>query len=330
MTGSGRTDPPVAIVILNWGHTAATLACLRSVERLDYPNRHIIVVDNESSETSAKALAAVPNVTLVRNAANLGFTGGVNTGIRHAMQGDAAYVWLLNNDAEPRPDTLRRLVAAAEADPLIGLASPVFHDPEDPNRVEFCLARFDPLARVASQTADPAEASAWQTQHPDQVVLLGTALLIRRALIETIGGLDERFFAYVEDVDYGLRCIAAGFRTVAVADAVVLHKFKQPTVQPDQCPPYLHYYMSRNYLLLWQKLPSPFLLHRASLWFFRQRLVQITRMAGQPAAIDALLAGLWDGIRGIGGPFDPSRRMPWPLRQMLGRWPGLWLRLLER
>ena len=85
-------------------------------------------------------------------------------------------------------------------------------------------------------------------------MLLGTALLIRRSLIETIGLMDDRFFAYVEDIDYSLRSTAAGFRNVEVPDAIVWHRFKRPVENPSGVPPYLHYYISRNYLLLWRKL----------------------------------------------------------------------------
>jgi GT2 family glycosyltransferase len=247
---------------------------------------------------------------LLRNKENQGFTGGANAGIHHAMARGADYIWLLNADAAIEADTLDRLVDAAEADPSIGLISPTFHDPDAPQRAEFCLARFDPLARTASQTDDPAIARDWQAKHPGQIVLLGTALLIRRALIERVGTLDEQFFAYVEDVDYSLRSLAAGFRNVVVPDAIVLHKYKQPVTRPDDVPPYLHYFMSRNYLLLWRKLPGPRLARKATLWFIRQRMQQITRMGHNRIAVDALLAGLWDGLRGCGGPYHPSRRMP--------------------
>ncbi len=274
-------------------------------------------------------IAAMDGIHLLRNGENLGFTGGVNTGIRHALALGADYVWLLNSDATTGPDVLQTLVQTAEADPAIGLVSPVFHDPDAPDRAEFCLGLFDPRARIASQTADPATAARWQTQHPDKVLLLGTALLIRRRLIETIGGLDDRFFAYVEDVDYSLRSTAAGFRNVAVPDAVVYHRFKEPVGKPLSVPPYLHYFMSRNYPLLWRKLPGPFLLRKAMLWFLRQRLLQIARMPDHAAAVDALLSGLWDGLLGRGGPYRPDRHMPWPLAAILGRFPRTWICLLD-
>jgi GT2 family glycosyltransferase len=320
--------PSVYTVVLNWRDQEATFRCLRSLARIDYPNQHIVVVDNGSTDGSAEILARDPAIALVRNGRNLGFTGGVNAGIRHAMAHGADYVWLMNGDAEANPDVLRQLVSAAEADPRIGLVSPVFHNPDVPAQIEFCLGRFHPVTRYCWQTADPAQARQWAEQFPAEITLLGTALLIRRALIEAIGGLDDRFFAYVEDVDYSLRSSAAGFRNVAVPDAIVLHAFKQPHDRPEASPPYLHYYITRNYLLLWRKLPGPWLFRKAMLWLLHERLTQITRMPGNEAGVEALLAGLWDGLRGISGPFEPGRRMPWPLRPLLRR-ANCWLTILN-
>ncbi len=324
-----RPAPKVAIIILNWNDGPATLACIDALRTTDYPNRVTIVVDNGSTDGSVQSIRDTALTDLVLNPANLGFTGGVNVGIGRAMADGADYVWLLNSDATTGPDVLSRLVATAEADERIGLVSPVLHDPDDPTKAEFCLGRFDPVARFATQTADPAIALAWQRDHPAEVVLLGTALLIRRRLIETIGLLDAGFFAYVEDVDYCLRAHAAGFRAVAVPDAVVLHKFKQPVENPGSVPAYLHYFITRNYLLLWRKLPSPVFARKAMLWFLHQRLTQIARMRHLPAAVDAILAGLWDGMRGVGGPYHPDRQAPWLLRNLVGRHPDFWLAILN-
>jgi GT2 family glycosyltransferase len=250
-------------------------------------------------------------------------------GIGRALASGADYVWLLNSDAIAQPDVLSRLVAAAEMDDRIGLVSPIFNDPDRREVAEFCLGRFDPVTRNTGQTDDPATALTWQETFPDQVVLLGTALLIRRSLIETIGVLDPAFFAYVEDVDYCLRAVKAGFRAVAVPDAVVFHKFKQPVSNPNGVPAYLHYFITRNYLLLWRKLPRPWLMRKAALWFLYQRLSQIERMRDLPAPIDAVLSGLYDGIRGIGGPYLPQRKAPWLVRATLGSHPTFWLAVLD-
>jgi len=131
---------------------------------------------------------------------------------------------------------LGQLVTAAEQDPRIGLVSPIFQDPAAPDVTEFRVAKFDPVTRIANQTTDASVARDWQENYPEQIVLLGTALLVRRALVETIGVLDEQFFAYVEDVDYSLRSTNAGFRNVAVPDAIVYHGFKRPAENPRGVP----------------------------------------------------------------------------------------------
>jgi GT2 family glycosyltransferase len=309
-TTEATGQPRVVIVILNWNDIQATMACLHALRATDYDNYAVIVVDNGSSDGSAVHLREIETIELVTSPVNLGYTGGANIGIDRAMTMGADYIWLLNSDAITRPDVLGCLVAEAEADPKLGLVSPIFCDPDEPAAIEFRLGRFDPQARQASQTTDPAVAAGWLRDYPDQVLVLGTALLIRRHVVEAIGALDSTFFAYVEDVDYCLRAHTAGFGVKAVPGAVVGHKFKQPVERPDGAPPYLHYFMTRNYLLLWRKLPPPILIRKSFIWFLRQRLAQMERMRAAPESIAAVLAGLWDGIREVGGPYRPTRKAP--------------------
>ena len=112
-------------------------------------------------------------------------------------------------------------------------------------------------------------------------------------------------------------------------EALVFNALKRPVDNPRGVPAYLHYYITRNYLLLWRKQPNRMFLSKAMLWFMRDRLVQITRMNHDAAMVDALLAGLWDGLRGIGGPYDPARRMPAIGRFLLARRPAFWIDLMD-
>ena len=162
------TAPAVCAVVLNWNGGEATRACVHSLAAANYPNLSIIVVDNASSDGSAEQWSENETIDLIRNSTNLGFTGGVNAGIRRAMERGADYVWLLNNDATAGPNVLGQLVAMAEQDTRIGLVSPVFHDPDREGVPEFCLARFDPATRIASQTADPRVAHEWREHYPNK------------------------------------------------------------------------------------------------------------------------------------------------------------------
>ena len=248
------TLPFVAVVIVHWKDIEATRACLRSLKATRYANLSIILVDNGSGN-QISALGLEPgDCTLLSNPTNLGFTGGVNTGIKFAVAKDFDYVWLLNTDATVGPDVLGRLVDIAERDSRIGLVSPIFHNPDHPDQAEFRLARFDTRSRTTAQTADPIVAEDWRAHYDTTLIAIGTALLIRRAVLDAIGVLDDQFYAYVEDVDYSLRAAAAGFRVVTAPDIVVYHAFKRPIDDPGGVPPYLHYLITRNYPLLWRKL----------------------------------------------------------------------------
>ena len=260
-------EPPVAIVLLNWNDATPTLDCLDALRQLDYANARILVVDNGSAADALRPLTVLQDIELVRNAKNLGFAGGANVGLRRAFAGGADYVWLLNNDALPAPDALRKLVAKADAEPAIGLLSPVIHNHGGALKPNACFGRFDRQALSTTHSDNPEQARQWLAEYPADILAFGTALLIRRQLFEAIGGLDENLFAYVEDVDYCLRCAKAGYRVDYCFDAVVWHSFR---TDPFLCPPYVYYYMSRNYPLLWRKLSGrPLLFVRASVLVLR-------------------------------------------------------------
>jgi GT2 family glycosyltransferase len=321
---AGTTTPLVVIVVLNWKACDVTLRCVDSLATIDYPRYRIVVIDNESTEESARLLAAEPSIELIRNRDNLGFTGGVNVGIRWAIEHGADYVWLFNNDATSPPDTLSKLVAAAEANERIGLVSAVLYDPAAPERP----SPF--LACGGEATDDLEQAREWQEKRPNEIVLYGTALLIRRTVIAKIGMFDERFFAYYEDYDYSLRSSRAGFRNICVPGAIVYHPAKHPVEDTDSVQPHVYYYSNRNSILLRKKESWRLLFRKDALWFFRSRLAHIERSRHNRISVDAQLAGLWDGLRGVYGAYDPNRRMPQPWRALLARYPGFWIAVLDR
>ena len=315
-------------MILNWNTAENTLACVASVLESQYQNLEVLVVDNGSTDDSVARLRNVRGVTLIENTCNLGFTGGCNTGIRQALRDGTDYVWLLNSDAQVEPGTLGQLVAAAEADPRIGLASPVIRDAADGASITFCCGLIAHGTLDHTPTNQPEIARAWHAASPERISLHGTALLVRRALIETIGELDDRFFAYWEDIDYSIRSARAGFRNVVVLECSVLHEAKAPTTEPGRIKPHYFYYMARNEILLWRKHGGSIALLRVLLWSLQRQLRQLRLLRGNRVLGDALLAGVWDGWRGAQGSYHPACRMPEPLRTVLARYADTWLRLL--
>lgn len=303
-------SPLVYIIVLNWNSGEDTLRCLASLELQTYPNFRLLVVDNGSTDGSVAVLRGLgARATLIASETNRGYTGGNNLGIARALAEGAAYIWLLNNDALVTPDTLARLIAVAEVDPGIGLLSPLVYDDQDRAVVQFAGGRFDLNAPSYTPTEDVTDGQSWQAADPRRMALWGTAMLVRRALVEKIGLLDDRIFAYWEDIDYSIRSALAGFRNVMVFDAVIFHGVK-PTIRSlEDVKPYYWYFMTRNEFLMWRKFCPLKKYLRAALWTILRQSRQIENMKESPAHVNAVLAGLWDGLLGKGGPYQPSRTL---------------------
>src|SRR5512136_2486548 len=109
MPAAARDDlPSVAVIVLNWNGTDDTLECLSSLALLDYPHCEIIVVDNGSQPSPRQVITReFPLVTYIETGTNLGYAGGNNVGIRHALAVGHAYVFVLNNDTIVERDVLR-------------------------------------------------------------------------------------------------------------------------------------------------------------------------------------------------------------------------------
>lgn len=207
----------VAVVLLNWNGWPDTLACLASLRQLDYPDVSVIVVDNGSTDDSfAQLQGACSGCVLLQTGANLGFGGGCNVGIRHALQAGADYVWLINSDATVAPDALSALVAVAEQQARVGAVGSVIFDqhPSDQvqlwggGRVNLWLGRSYHQRAAASLD-----------------FVSGASMLLRSSALRQVGLFDDQsFFMYWEDTDLGFRLRQAGWQLAVASQSKVWHK----------------------------------------------------------------------------------------------------------
>ena len=324
--------PKVVTILLNWNGKEDTLECLHSLQRSSYSNFTAIVVDNGSTDGSVPAIRKeFPDLVVIKNRDNLGFTGGNNIGIRHALENGADYVWLLNNDTVIEPDTLAKLVAKAESSPDIALLSPVIHWHEDPDSIQFYLSYVDwGTYNIISFSKEEHDRYADRSK---DFSLWGTALLIRRHVLESLGLLDDSFFAYAEDAEYCMRVSKAGFRIDVEPTARVFHKNSRST--GSNTAPLQVYLRIRNQYLLWNAYLEGW--DRVS--FMRKYLGDAMSLAGtmfktgQTAALDHCLDGVWCALKGITGPYDGQVRMPRALKKIwmifLKFHPYFWSHLIQ-
>ncbi len=211
--------PRVCIVTLNWRGVEDTLGCLASLTGLNYPNCHVVVVDNGSGDDSVVRIAeCYPDVDLVETGANLGFSGGCNVGIRRALDKGADYIWLLNSDTRVDPAALAAMVALAERDPRLGAVGSVICDQADPRQVLAWGGGWVDLRRGRSAHALGPVADAALDY------LTGASMLLRARALAEIGLLDERFFLYWEETDLCFRLRAHGWQLGVAADSRVWHR----------------------------------------------------------------------------------------------------------
>ena len=221
-------DPVVAIIVLTWNGEQDTLECLASLGQVDYSNVRVIVVDNGSSDnTVARVRAEYPETTVIENGSNLGFAEGNNTGIRHALEGGAEYVLLLNNDTEVHPRFVRHLVDAGEADSLAGVLGPKIRLFGERDRVWYGGGWVQRWAGASGHRGLGELDQAGPTEPVETGYVTGCALMVKAELLRKIGMLEPAFFIYWEDVDFCLRARRAGFRSVYVPAAVVWHKISR-------------------------------------------------------------------------------------------------------
>jgi len=292
----------VWVIILNWNNAADTLACLNSVFRSDYPNFHVLVVDNGSTDGSPEAVrAAYPTVTLIENGANLGYAEGNNVGIRHALAHGADYVLLLNNDTTVDSSCLANLIHIAQENPNAAFLGPKIYHREDPLRIQSAGRCWISRQSLVHRGQDEIDRGQYDVL-AEVDAISGCAMLANKQAIEHIGLLDPRFFMYCEDNDWCYRARSVGYKVLYVPTARAFHR--RPNANEAQLPR-ITYYMTRNHLLFLHKNRAGlYALARVVLLEYFRTLISWTirpRWKHKRRERDALLLGLLDFLRGCFG-----------------------------
>jgi GT2 family glycosyltransferase len=291
-----------AFIVLNWNGRDDTLRCLASLRALQ-GDHAVYVADNGSSDGSVEAIrAAHPEAVVIENGANLGYSGGNNAGIERALADGAAWVVLLNNDAQPEPGALRALQDAAAAHPDAGLLAGklLFDD----GRVQWAGQRLDLRTGYSGlpYCYGKPDGPQWSVDGPSDRAV-GALMAVSHAAIEAVGTLDHDLFAYVEDVDWSLRIREAGFACRFVAGARATHALAAST-GGHRASTHALYYGVRNTIVVCERHrpmdPMRTQLRRASI--AAAFLARAAKVEGRAAGFAAVATGVRDGVRRRLGP----------------------------
>lgn len=302
-------SPHVTVIVLSWNRCAQLLECLASLARLDYPARRVVVVDNASTDGSPAAIRArYADVELIANTSNLGFAAGNNIGLKEARRAGSDYAWLLNDDVEVAPDSLRCLVEAAAAEPRAAIVGPTVYFADRRDVVWSAGGAID-WRRGRTSMIGLGEQERGQFGHAARRVdfVTGCGLLVRLSVVEQLGALDERFFAYYEETEWCVRMTRAGHLVLHVPAARIWHAL-QPAARAAS--PLVHYYMTRNRLLFLEATGASWRAWAHTLFLDYARTLASWSLypsrRPQPAQRDVMLRAIADYLAGRRGPAPPA------------------------
>lgn len=273
---------------------AELLKCLLATLRAQTtPVSRIIVVDNNSTD-GAGDLAESNGCHVIRLGSNLGFATAVNRGWREAAE---PWIAILNSDVELDPRWLERLLQ-----PQANFATGAIFDAAHRTTID---GTYDLVSRAGC---------AWRAGHGQQSTQLhttsihaapGTACLFRRDVLETLGGYDESFGSYLEDVDLGLRCLARGIAGVFVPDAIAFH---HGSATLGRWHPEIVRLISRNQLLLLARHYDRNLIRRW-LWPILAGQLLWGMVAARHGALGPWFRGKREALAGFVAQGHPSPRL---------------------
>ncbi|MBC7519310.1 MAG: glycosyltransferase [Microbacteriaceae bacterium] len=212
----------VSVILVNFRGTDDTLECVRGLQSLNWPadKLEIIIVENGSGDDSLARLGVLGDtVTLIESTANLGFTGGCNLGVTSAT---GEFIAFLNNDARPHPDWISSAIHTFGTGKDIGAVASKVLDWEG-DRVDFVDAAITWYGMGYKPHAGEHDLGAWDDEK-DVLFGTGAAMFVRAEVFELLGGFDDSYFMFYEDVDLGWRMNLLGYRVRYQPASLAYHR----------------------------------------------------------------------------------------------------------
>ena len=240
--------PDVVAVILNYKRPDDTVECVDALRRSTFEATKIIVVNNDLSDKSTDALLKkYPDLELIHTGKNYGYAGGMNIGLKRALQLRSKYLFVANSDTVVEKDVISLLVAAMENHPNTAAASGTICYYDDPKKIWCAEGEINYWRATASyRTALPAEHRLREGGILPVTFISGCAFLVRSSALESVGLFDERFFMYLEDTELCSRFVRNGYDLLYLPAAIIRHKVNDGGIAPLP----LYFSVRNRYLFL--------------------------------------------------------------------------------
>jgi GT2 family glycosyltransferase len=266
----------VYIILVNYNGYKDTIECVNSLKKINYKNYKIIIVDNASSDDSLNILRQKTNNSIIiESKKNLGFAGGNNLGIKYALNHDADYIMLLNNDTLVKIDFLDNMINSFNKNNKVGLVGcKIMYHPKKSiiwygggyiDWFKFIGAHYG-MRQIDNGQCDDEKEIDFMT---------GCCMLIKREVFEKVGLLSEDYFMYFEDVDFCVKVRNGGYKIWYNPKAIIYHKVGLSSGGEES--PFSIKWCTRNRLLFMNKYKeniSGFMFMLSKKFFYTTRFIR--------------------------------------------------------
>ncbi len=292
-------SPKVYIIILSWNNWPNIRECLESIKNNDYPNYQVVIVDNDSKEKPQPG----PEIKIIYNEKNLGFSGGNNVGIKYALENDADYILLLNDDTIVGSQFLTKLVEIGESKKEFGLLGPKIYFYDQKDKIWSAGGKINWLYNKAEMIGVNQIDKGQYNKIKETEYLTACCILVKKEAIQKIGLIPEEYFGYYEDVDWSTKVRRMGYKCIFVPQSKIWHKGSKSFV-PDS-PSYIYYHV-RNGLIFANKFApwhiKPFV-HLDVIWRIGKQIVKLL-IPSKRAWVKPILLGIKDFYLGKRGEYE--------------------------
>jgi GT2 family glycosyltransferase len=293
-------DKKVGIILLNYKGTKDTFECVGSLEKIEYKNYHIIIVDNHSQDGSYEKLKAEfgDRHTIIEASDNGGFAKGNNIGIRYALEQGCDYILLLNNDTLVEKDFLNKMVECYERYSDTGIVGPKILYEGNRDLIWFCGGEINLKRFYGFHYGEGQKDSEEFNKEREITFTTGCTMLISREVIEKVGALPEEYFMYYEDVDFCMKVQEAGYKIYYCPKAAIYHKVSASS--GGEASAFAIKWNTRNRLIFMNKYKykvSSSSYIKSKLFFYSTRVIKLMEyyIKEEKEKANALITGIREG-----------------------------------
>lgn len=253
-------QPKVFIILLNYNGYEDTIQCMESLEKIDYENYEVVIVDNKSTNESLKKLTEYieehktsfrKKHTLIPSKNNHGFAAGNNIGIKYALKNQCDFVVLINTDTLVKKDFLKELTIPFENSDDVGISTGKIYYESKRDTFWFAGGTFNEERFYGAHIGQGEKDLGQYDEQKNISFCTGCLMMIKREVLEKVGFLSEEYFMYYEDVDYCLKVRELGYKIAYAPKAIIYHKVSASTGGEES--PFAIEWNTRNRLRLMRK-----------------------------------------------------------------------------